>query len=172
MIKLIALLIIVATAFGFPATVVKIADGDTITVSSPQGLTKVRFADVDTPEKFKVSTKAKFDIKQCGEETVVMGRLAGMQLASYIKLDDNVTVSPRGPLSYNREVAIVKLQGVNLNALMVAEGYAYVWHGGRDIKNQRYKKQLLKMQGVAKASKKGFWGTHPDAMSCLVNYHD
>lgn len=49
--KLILLLCLPLSLFAFPAKVIKISDGDTITVLSDKEQTKVRLYGIDAPEK-------------------------------------------------------------------------------------------------------------------------
>lgn len=49
--KLILLLCLPLSLFAFPAKVIKISDGDTITVLSGKEQTKVRLYGIDAPEK-------------------------------------------------------------------------------------------------------------------------
>jgi endonuclease YncB( thermonuclease family) len=170
--KIIVLLLTCASLFAYPATVIKHIDGDTITVKSMDGnITKLRFADVDTPEKFLNSFKAKGDVKKCNISTTYAGVDASKHLADVVHIGDTVEVKLTGDTSHDRDVAIIYMNGVNLNELMVKDGYAYVWHSGRDIKDISYRQQLLKEQYDSKEAKLGLWGTYPTEMQCLVDYH-
>jgi endonuclease YncB( thermonuclease family) len=170
--KIITLLLIYASLFAYPATVIKHIDGDTITVKSMDGnITKLRFADVDTPEKFLNSFKAKGDVKKCTISTSYAGVDASKHLADVVHVGDTVEVKLTGDTSHDRDVAIIYLKDINLNELMVKDGYAYVWHTGRDIKDIPYRLQLLKDQYDSKEAKMGLWATYPTEMQCLVDYH-
>ena len=170
--KILLMLLIVTSVFAFPAKVKKIVDGDTITVIQDNGtISKIRFADVDTPEKYLISKKAQYDIKKCGKVTASMGKSASIQLNNLVKIGDIVDVNLTGTKSHERDVGIVSKNGINLNKQMVIDGYAIVWHTGRDIKNQSYKEELLNVQNEAIFNKYGLWGTQTREMSCLVDYH-
>jgi endonuclease YncB( thermonuclease family) len=170
--KILTLMLLVTGLFAFPATVVKIIDGDTITVKTIDGnITKLRFADIDTPEKYLVSNKAKYDIKTCGKSTYTMGKEASAYLESVVKIGNIVEVKLSGNTSYDRDVAIIYFNNTNLNELMVLQGYAYVWHTGNDITDLSYKTILLNSQTSAKENKLGLWKKYPDVMECLINYH-
>lgn len=170
--KILLALLIATSMFAFPAKIVKFIDGDTITVQTLDGnLSKLRFADVDTPEKFTFSFKAKSDIKKCGIQTVVMGKMASAHLNAVIKLGDTVEVIPTGDTSHDRDVAVIYLGNINLNKMMVQDGYAIVWHTGRDMTDQKYKTELLNAEQNATTSKSGLWNTNPVEMKCLMDYH-
>lgn len=166
------MLLIVTSVFAFPAKVKKIIDGDTISVITKDGnISKIRFADVDTPEKYLISKKAQYDIKKCGKVTFEMGKLASIHLSNLVKAGDEVDVNLTGTKSHERDVGIISKNGVNLNKQMVINGFAIVWHTGRDIKDQSYKEDLLNMQDDSIFNKLGFWGTNAREMSCLMDYH-
>lgn len=170
--KILLMLLIITSVFAFPAKVKKIVDGDTITVITEDGnVTKIRFADIDSPEKYLISKKAKYDIIKCGRTTFEMGKLASKHLTTLVKIGDNVDVNLTGNTSYNRDVGIISTNGTNLNNQMVIDGYAIVWHTGRDIINQTYKEELLNHQADAISRSNGFWKIYPQEMECLKNYH-
>jgi micrococcal nuclease len=170
--KILLTLLIATSMFAFPAKITKIVDGDTIIVKTPDGkLSKIRFADVDTPEKYLISNKAKYDIVKCGKVTFEMGKDASKHLNTLVKVGDVVEVLPNGTTSKDRDVAVIKIGLINLNKQMVIDGYAYVWHTGRDIKDQSYKVELLTVQDDAIFNKVGLWGTKAREMSCLLDYH-
>jgi endonuclease YncB( thermonuclease family) len=170
--KIILTLLFIATLFAYPATVVKLIDGDTITVKSNDGnVTKLRFADIDSPEKFLFSYKAKSDIKECGKTTVDAAKLSSNHLDSIIKIGDIVEIKPTGDASHDRDVAIVFLKNINLNEMMIKDGYAYVWHTGRDMSDIKYRDQLLQDQSLSIQTHSGLWQSYPDVMNCLTKYH-
>jgi endonuclease YncB( thermonuclease family) len=170
--KILLSLLFSATLFAYPATVVKLIDGDTITIKSNDGnVTKLRFADIDSPEKFVISYKTKGDIKTCGHTTVDAAKLSSKYLASIIKIGDTVEVKPTGSTSHDRDVAIIFFKDINLNEEMIQAGYAYVWHTGRDMKDVRYREQLLHYQSSAIQAHTGLWQSYPNEMDCLTAYH-
>ena len=170
--KILLALLFSVSLFAYPATVVKIIDGDTITVKSNDGnVTKLRLADIDSPEKFVISYKAKGDIKTCGKDTVNAAKLSSKYLASVIKVGDVVDVTPTGATSHDRDVAIVYYKDININEEMIQSGYAYVWHTGRDMKDIRYREQLLQDQSLAIQAHTGLWQSYPNVMDCLTAYH-
>lgn len=170
--KFILLMLLSFTLLAQQYSVVKIIDGDTIRVSTQDGnVTKIRFADVDTPETFTFSYKAKGDIKKCGVSTISMGKMASAKLKEVLKVGDKVDLVFNGASSHDRDVAIVYLQKENINARMVIDGYAIVWHRGRDITDLVYKKSLLDNQTDALTKTNGLWKTYPKEMECLEEYH-
>lgn len=170
--KIILILLLALSVYGAQYKVVKIVDGDTIKVSTEEGnVSNIRFAHVDTPEKFKFSYKARGDIKRCGESTVKMGYTATKHLSTLVKKGDKVDLKFIGETSHDRDVAIIYINKVNLNSKMVQDGYAIVWHRGRDIQDKTYKKYLLDAEYEAITKTTGFWKTNPVEMTCLEEYH-
>jgi micrococcal nuclease len=127
------------------ATVIKVFDGDTLLVLLNGVKTKVRLLGVDAPEKSGPYTTA----EQGGIE-------AGKRLA---RLADNQTVTlefggDTRQDKYGRSLAHVFLQdGTNLNAAMIAEGYAAVYRRF----NFTHKDDYLSLEKKAKAQKRGIW---------------
>ena len=88
--KFLAIFIIACPLFAFPAKVIKISDGDTITVLSGKEQTKVRLYGIDAPEK-------KQDY----------GQKSRQFLASLIA-GQVVEVEPKGKDRYKRTLGIVQ----------------------------------------------------------------
>lgn len=102
------------TAHAWPARVVALSDGDTLTVEPAEGGSriKVRLHGIDAPEK-----------NQPGGEP---SRAFVFKLALYKTVD--VQPTPQGADRYGRVVAVVILpNGESLQEALVREGHAWVW---------------------------------------------
>ncbi len=104
-------------AFGkFPATVVKLADGDTIDVKTTDNkIRRIRLLHIDTPE-------TKFQGKSQGKA----GELAAQRLSELLPLRSEVTIHfEEKPCDlYGRYLGIVMKEDSNVNLTLVNEGYA------------------------------------------------
>jgi endonuclease YncB( thermonuclease family) len=118
-------------------TVVKISDGDTITISDVlQTKTKVRFYGIDAPEsKQAFGQEAKFFL-----DAIIGGK----------KVDVVVYDIDR----YGRSVGIVMCSGKNINKEMVKSGYAWVYAQYHKLPDRN---EWLNLQESAKAQKIGLW---------------
>lgn len=130
--KIILLLIMLhASLFAFPAKVIKISDGDTITVLSGKEQTKVRLYGIDAPEK-------KQDY----------GQKSRQFLASLIA-GQVVEVEPKGKDRYKRTLGIIHQKGQDINAQMVKNGYAWAY--------VKYSKIYVDQEKTARKNKLGLW---------------
>jgi endonuclease YncB( thermonuclease family) len=118
--------------FTFPITggqVIKVYDGDTITIASrlpyddsPMYRLSVRLNGIDTPEiKGKTS-----DEKQAAKN--VRDNLSQLILNKYVRLENIQSEK------YGRILANVFIGDVNVNEWMIAERYAIKYDGGKKIK--------------------------------------
>ena len=117
--------------FAFPAKVIKISDGDTITVLSGKEQTKVRLYGIDAPEK-------KQDYGQRSKQF----------LASLIA-GQVVEVEPKGKDRYKRTLGIVHHKGQDINAQMVLNGYAWAY--------VKYSRIYVDQEKTARENKRGLW---------------
>lgn len=115
----------------FPAKVIKISDGDTITVLSGKEQTKVRLYGIDAPEK-------KQDYGQKSKHF----------LASLIA-EQMVEVEPKGKDRYKRTLGIIHYKGQDINAQMVLNGYAWAY--------VKYSKIYVDQEKTARENKRGLW---------------
>jgi micrococcal nuclease len=115
--------------------VVKIADGDTLTVLVDKRQVKIRLANIDAPER-----------KQA------FGTRSRQSLAE-LCWGSNATYDVQDIDRYKRVVAVVYCDGVNVNRAQVERGMAHVY--------PRYNKDesLPAMQERAKAAKRGLWAS-------------
>nr|DAX64722.1 MAG TPA: nuclease-like protein [Caudoviricetes sp.] len=111
--------------------VVKISDGDTITVLSGKEQTKVRLYGIDAPEK-------KQDYGQRSKQF----------LASLIA-GQVVEVEPKGKDRYKRTLGIIYHQGQDINAQMVSNGYAWAY--------VKYSRIYVNQEKTARENKRGLW---------------
>ncbi|WP_346745418.1 thermonuclease family protein [uncultured Campylobacter sp.] len=114
-----------------PAKVIKISDGDTITVLSGKEQTKVRLYGIDAPEK-------KQDYGQKSKHF----------LASLIA-GQVVEVEPKGKDRYKRTLGIIYYKGQDINAQMVLNGYAWAY--------VKYSKIYVDQEKTARENKRGLW---------------
>lgn len=124
----------------YTATVIKIADGDTITVQDNHGVThKIRLAYIDAPE-----TKQNYgsDSKD-GLAKLISGK--------------PVRVNVRDIDRYQREVALIEADGRDVNYRQVELGNA--WHYTQYAKNQLAEDYQRYQAAMAKAKEKklGLW---------------
>ncbi len=118
--------------FGFSAKVVKVSDGDTITVLTPNKESiKVRLYGIDAPE-----TKQDF------------GKASKQYLSSLIA-GRIVEVKSSGQDRYGRVLGIIYLDGADINAKTVEEGYAWAF--------VKYSKIYAAQQSKAMKNKAGLW---------------
>ena len=112
----------------------KISDGDTATVlNSDFKEVKIRFNGIDTPEsKQPFGTKAK----------EALGKLI---------FGKQITVLRTGEDRYERTLGFVRVDGVDVNAMMIRMGYA--WH----YKDYSDSAELAAYEQAARGAKIGLW---------------
>lgn len=117
--------------------VVKVTDGDTITILINNKQVKIRLNGIDTPEKGQdYSNKAR-------------------EYLSDLVAGKTVKVEEIGKDQYKRVLGVVYVGRVNVNEKMIKAGYAWRYKYSKD---SRY----LKLQNEAKRKKKGLWaGKNP-----------
>ena len=127
-----ALFLAFGLLFGFSAKVVKVSDGDTITVLTPNKESiKVRLYGIDAPE-----TKQDF------------GKASKQYLSSLIA-GKIVEVKSGGQDRYGRVLGTICLDGADINAKTVEEGYAWAF--------VKYSKIYAAQQSKAMKNKAGLW---------------
>jgi endonuclease YncB( thermonuclease family) len=113
--------------------VVKIADGDTLTMLVDNRQEKIRLSDIDTPErKQPYGTRAK-------------QALADLTFGKTIRVE--TTKRDR----YGRVIGQVTVDGLDVNAELVRLGYAWVY---RRYSNDA---ELLRLEELARTGKLGLW---------------
>lgn len=120
----------------FKGKVVKVIDGDTVDVLTPQKQKiRIRLLDIDAPESRQA-----------------YGNVSRKYLASLIA-GKNVFVKGNKKDIYRRTLGTIFYNKININAKMVENGYAWAYrHKG--IANS---KKMVKLESIAKQNKRGLW---------------
>ena len=113
-----------------------IVDGDTITISG----NKIRLSGIDTPEKNQTCRKVSITWR-CGYEATET-----LRRWTYTK---EVRCVGDTKDRYGRLIANCFVDGYNLNARLVYEGWALAY--------RRYSKKYVPEEDEAKAAKRGLW---------------
>lgn len=115
------------------ASVIGIADGDTLTVLEQNKPVKIRLANIDAPEKYQA-----------------FGARSRQALADMCFRKD-ATYQAQTIDRYGRIIAVVTCDGVEANRAQVEHGMAWVY--------ERYNKDksLPALQGEARMAKRGLW---------------
>lgn len=117
----------------FNGKVVGITDGDTLTVRNLKETITIRLEGIDAPEKHQpFGTKSK------------------EHLSSLVH-NKRVQVKKTGVDKYGRTLGYVIANGMEVNARMISDGYA--WHFAKYNTEER----LTKLEESAKAAKRGLW---------------
>ena len=114
-----------------PAKVVKISDGDTITILQDKQQIKVRLFGIDAPE-----------LKQ------PYGKKSKQFLANLIA-GEVVEVEENGKDRYKRTIGTIYLNGADINAQMVENGYAWAY--------RKFSKKYTAHESKAKSQRIGLW---------------
>lgn len=121
----------------FQAKVVGVRDGDTVELLYQGRTVRVRLAHIDAPEAGQPFGKA------------------AKQHLSTLCFGKQVRVQQTGrPDRYGRLIAVLYLNGVNLNKAMVSAGYA--WHFTKYSRDGSYSAA----QAQARTAKRGLWAQH------------
>ena len=130
--KILALILCLPLSlFAFSAKVVKISDGDTITILQDKQQIKVRLYGIDAPEK-------KQDYGQRSKQ--FLASLIAGQVAE---------VEPKGKDRYKRTLGIIHYKGQDINAQMVLNGYAWAY--------VKYSRIYVNQEKLARENKRGLW---------------
>ena len=122
-----------ATAQTFTATVVAVHDGDTISVRASRETIRIRLEGIDCPEyRQPYSARAR-------------------RFTSEKVFRKTVTVESRGRDRYDRLLARVHIDGVELNEALVRNGLA--WHYGGKSPDR----VLVDAERTARAARAGLW---------------
>ena len=117
--------------------VVSVADGDTITILTPQKQqVKIRLYGIDTPESGQAfGKKAK-------------------QLTSSLVYGEQVQVIAYDKDRYGRTVGVVLVDGINVNEEIIRAGYAWQY---RKYCKERFCSNWLSLEKHARQSRIGLW---------------
>lgn len=129
-----------------PAPVVRVVDGDTIEVLIDGREQRVRYIGIDTPETVDPRRPVECFGRAAGERNrqLVEDRTVG--------LERDVSETDR----FGRLLRYVWVQGVMVNAALVAEGYAAAATFPPDVK---YAETFAALEAEARASGRGLWGS-------------
>lgn len=132
--KIIVFLLLTLSAFAFTGKVVKVADGDTITVLVDNKMIKVRLDGIDCPEKGQPWGKA------------------ARNFTCIFAFNEIVTVEEQGTDKYGRTLGIVILSDkTNLNQELLSAGLAWwYWKYSDD-------KYLGELEQEARENQQGLW---------------
>lgn len=126
---IVAILWVACPLFAFSAKVIKTSDGDTITVLQDKQQIKVRLFGIDAPE-----------LKQ------PYGKKSKQFLANLIAGEE---VEESGKDRYKRTIGTIYLNGADINAQMVANGYAWAY--------RKFSKKYTPQESQAKKQGLGLW---------------
>jgi endonuclease YncB( thermonuclease family) len=118
----------------FSGKVVRVADGDTLTVLVEQEQIKVRLAEIDAPESGQPWSKR--------AKQALANKISGCVIEVYWSFTDR----------YQRRVGHVRCAGRDVNRELVREGHAWVFR--RWLRDET----LLDDEAHARAARVGLWG--------------
>ncbi|MFB6360381.1 MAG: thermonuclease family protein [Halobacteriales archaeon] len=145
---------------GQQATVTAVIDGDTLDVQFPDGTTDtVRLLGVDSPETQVENEPQEFEGVPDSEAGVTCLKNAGQNASVFVRdRAAGATVSLRfDPLAdrrdrYDRLLAYVELDGVDLNRLLVDRGHARVYDSQFTRSDSYYE-----LEATAQSEQRGLW---------------
>lgn len=120
--------------------VLSIGDGDTLRLTSEDGIKTVRLACIDAPERAQVP----------------YGEKSRKALQGLLPLGSTVGIRPITTDRYGREIAEVFVGARNINLQMVASGDAFIY---RAFLKNCDKASYQQAENSAKAKKLGVWST-------------
>lgn len=132
-------LIVPLTAFAsWEGKVVKVADGDTITVlSNGSTQVRIRFYGIDAPERRQdFGTRAK-------------------QYVSDMVFNKTVRLEPMDVDRYGRTVALVFIEGKCVNEALIREGFAWVY---TEYCTESFCAEWERLESEARSNRTGIWG--------------
>jgi len=128
----------------FADVVMKVKDGDTVVIAPEGGgaFYTCRLYGIDAPE----TAHGRKPAQPYGEEA-----------KTYLKrlvLGQTVEVIKTGDRTYNREVCILRKDGLNVNLEMVRQGYAWAY---RQYLRRPYASEYIDAEKEARAKRLGLW---------------
>ena len=129
------------------AVVVRVIDGDTITVQIAGAIRTIRLIGVDTPETVHPTKK----VQPGGPEASAFTQAALDRQTVRLEADPAGDNEDR----YDRLLRYVYLDGKNFNATLIREGYAVA------IRSFPYsrKAEFLRLEAQARKERRGIWAT-------------
>jgi micrococcal nuclease len=138
--------------------VVKVVDGDTVTLEMQGVNEKVRLLGINTPE----TVDPRRPVQCFGKEA--SARAKELMSGKIVRLEYDDSQGTRD--AYNRILAYVYLEdGVMVNRQLIAEGYAYEY---TYMTPYAYQKEFRELQNLARTSKRGLWA--PETCSGSKNF--
>ncbi|MGB4497982.1 MAG: thermonuclease family protein [Methylococcaceae bacterium] len=119
--------------------VIRVVDGDTITILTNAGKEKIRFAQIDAPET-----------SHFGSASQPYGKEASVYLRQFVS-KKMVRVEVETVDQYGRNVGTVFVNGTNVNREMVKNGFAWVY------RQYAHDAELLNLEKSARARQIGLW---------------
>ncbi len=133
---IIFLILAVQSASAWSGKVVKVADGDTITVRRDRTQIRIRLHGIDTPERKQAfGKKAK-------------------QFTARLTSGKTVEVERTDTDKYGRTVALISVGGINVNEALIESGFAWVY---RKYCKQAYCRDWLQLEQHARTVRIGLW---------------
>jgi len=131
-----------------PAHVVQVVDGDTIKVEMGGKIYTVRYIGIDTPETVHPTRPVECYGREASRRNreLVAGKVVG--------LEKDVSETDR----YGRLLRYVWADGLLVNAVLVAEGYAHAVTYPPDVK---YADLFRRLERQAREEGRGLWGACP-----------
>ena len=126
--------------------VMQVKDGDTVVISPVEGgsFFTCRLYGIDAPE----TSHPRF-----GQPGQSYGEEASRDLKKLI-LGQTVEVTLTGAKTYNREVCLIKKDGIDINLEMVKRGYAWAY---RQYLRRPYASEYIQAENDARAKRLGLW---------------
>ena len=125
-----------------PATVIRVIDGDTADVRLQSGPIRIRFYGIDAPE-----------------HNQPFGLAATKALRSLIEKEE-LEIEPVGQDRYDRMVARVLVAGKDINAAMLARGYAWAYR--KYLGQVPGAEHYCELEAEARAAGRGVWVGDPE----------
>lgn len=119
--------------------VIRVADGDTLTIQTSAGKEKIRLAQIDTPET-----------SHFGSPTQPFGKEAGQYLRQLV-MKQMVRVEVEAVDQYGRNVGTVYIGNQNVNRELVKNGFAWVY------RHYAHDSTLIDLENAARAKHIGLW---------------
>lgn len=135
---LLCLLLTPVTCFAWSAKLVTVIDGDTLIVLRDGQQQEIRLYGIDCPEKDQ----------NYGQQATA--------LTTALVAGRNIEIEPKDVDHYGRVVGLVKVDSLLLNALIVENGYAWVY---RQYCKEKFCSAWIKSEKTARTQRKGIWAT-------------
>lgn len=143
------LLCVNASAFGeeFFARVIVVLDGDTVLARRPNGLVRIRLAEIDAPE---VGHAGMGGQPPNSQKAQTFGATSKRSLSDMV-LGRQVKIASQAMDQYGRMVAHLSINGLDVNAEQIRRGMAW------EYSSYHSDKALIALQGEARMASRGLW---------------